>query len=157
MKVYRRSLIKHHLVWTIFLPALILVIGFRLANGPFNIGNLCFLLLVLILFPVLALRFCYIILFKNKIVFRNSIYWGWKRQYKFQEITKVCFYDFAGVFPYMRVITTTGASLRYFVDCVNSSDYAAIVSELRKNGIEVKVGRMVDDKLYDSTLHPPAG
>lgn len=141
MKVYRKSIFKHYVVWGCAIPLIIFLIYQRISHGPFNLYIIFFLLFLGVISLIAATGFNYIILDNNHITFKNSFYFFWSNTFLYKDITKIIFKDDTGKKAiYFRVVTHKKISCRYGLGCVNHSDLKEITEELQKNNIKLEIG-----------------
>ncbi len=138
-KVYRRSIFRHYLVWSFFIPIATIFTYQRIVNGPFNIYVKGMVLFYIIMFLIAATGLNYIILKSDSITFGNSFYNFWNKTFVYKEIRKIMFKNAAHGNVYLHIITHNNKSYRYVISCVDYSDLKKIASDLKENNIELEI------------------
>ncbi|MEY8685747.1 hypothetical protein AB9N12_06255 [Bacteroides sp. AN502(2024)] len=141
MKVYRKNIFKHYVVWGCAIPLTIFFIYQRISHGSFNLYVIFFLLFLGIMSLIAATGFNYIILDNNRITLKNSFYFWGSSTFLYKDIEKIIFKDDTGKKAiYIRVVTHKKISCRYGLGCVHHSDLKEIIEELQKHNIKLEIG-----------------
>ncbi len=86
-----------------------------------------------------SILFFYVILYDDRLVVQNGVFFFWKGEYFYKDIVKVTLVWLGGMSNhYIQIFTEKGKSRRYFIDLVAPSDYQEIVNIVRGKGILVE-------------------
>ena len=142
MKIFRRSFWKSEEIraskWGF---VFVLLLGFPIFCSMGYPWEMCmgviFVLIFLLCFHPYS--FFYVILYDDRLVVQNGVFFFWKGEYFYKDIVKVTLVWLGGMSNhYIQIFTEKGKSRRYFIDLVAPIDYQEIVNIVRGKGILVE-------------------
>lgn len=129
-----RSRVKRELIWVVLIP--LLFSGLLLIN-LLRWYYLVLVLLMILLYLVMGLRFGYPQISETQLIIRNGLYPFFIRRYDISKITNIKVYAGRG-FPYI-VIFQEGKIRRYVsILCMGVQSIRPFVEELRSKGVKVE-------------------
>lgn len=144
MKIYRqpfrKTLATSELF--VFIVVLFVLIIPSALSGSFNLSAFLLLMVFFILFlHIIVIQLFYIILTKDTLVIKNSIYPFWIKKVRYGDIVKVKIrWTNKRFAPNMQVFTKKNSIFRwrYIIDYVAPQDYPEIIEELETRGVLVE-------------------
>lgn len=145
MKVFSKSIWQTFIFSGYFLTFAVMTVYMRIKNGhPFacwQIGAIAFFIL---LFLFCAISLNYIILYEDRIVLKNKIYFFWSRTYMFKDIERLMVRDdISQARVYFRFVSKGKKSCKYVLDCVKEKDLQTIIEHMIKNKVNVEISESI--------------
>lgn len=141
MKIYKRNILKHYVIWGCYIPLAIFFIYQIFIRNAFNLYTVCLSLFLICVFLITAIGFNYIILEDDRITLRNSFYLFWNRTFKYDDIVKIIIKDDTGKKAlYIRIVTHEKTSCRYGLGSLGYTNLQKMIEELQTHKIQMEIG-----------------
>ena len=146
MKVYSKSIWQTLLFSVFIVPYIVMVVYMRIENGhPYNsFQNWSIVIFTLFFLITCYTSLNYIILYDDRIVMKNKIYFFWSKTYMFKDIERLIVRnDISRARIYFRFVSKGKKSRKYVFDATRDKDMQTIIEYMIEKKVNVEISDCV--------------